>query len=1012
MSNDDITQLLVETAESPIIHKAPPVDVVPINDETVFGKLNGNEAETMESIEGFMKHIHEQGNFFQQSSKRTHDSNFTYKDSIKKVNENVPSTSKEETLKDVCKSPKKTGPKSKIDPTSRKSTILLPSPSFENALSSVVTKVYKIPKLSKPNVSSKAVSPVLEISKNKKVEPRARSKRRISSSSTNSSKLDEPTEKKLKPKKRNVVLDSEASREDKKVVKSPVKSKIVNIKAKESNSIAKSVDKDVKRKKKHGDKLKTLVGKLPDSVTDVPETSELILSLENLVGKNGLKKMKSIFVNSTDAIIKTTTSTNVEETVELAVLESSSTVEKQKPSVEKTAKRTLPNLENNKSVKKQKMIEEICNNAIKEEKKISPKNKYKKKNELERLNADIDNMFIRDAVMKANGKRACTMKTNDEISLSNNENMSQIKRCSVVLHRLELNMEDNSYNIHNFPLQNISANVTVVKALDSAKSSIELVTDKVVVAKKPKLKKKTKKNKPRTPWTRLACKKLELRDEEWEDVEDDQEGSKSSSPVVVMEQNVAVTAENIKNVADTAENIKNVNELVDKVVTESTTNIEPDITKQVQVSISNSTEIATSSISTNKVKDTHSISACKLFIIPFKKVFNLSYSILNCGTVYKCSCGDCKFQTLIKTAFIGHLNENHKSVPWNGYCDICHKIEQIEKEGELEKLFIVDEYIHMFKKHISHEPPVTTGEILQNAGNSKDKLGFVNSPTFMPKITVGTSSYINNTKKIGGSIVGKMIPMVKVPMNYIMTTNQKTETKVSGPKEKSVENCVPTPKPALIPMTIRPTVIKAPASTSWTQTVINAPKELSPTIIHVKPVPENMTYVIYDNKSNETLRPWLSAHPVLKSRQLCKEMLSEICLVAKFKCMATTCSYYTNDEKYFRKHLKAHSQFQPTDKSNFSMCAYCPFLGSGIDSLVVHIKSVHKYDRFQCPYCFYRTVVDFNVLTHMDLFHKMKPKSIIECNLTQVKNYVTELETIKKTRANYVPPIVCVCKYK
>ena len=67
LSNDDITQLLVETAESTTMQPATPVEIIPKDNVVGFGKLNCNEAETMESIEGFMKHIHGQGNYFWKS---------------------------------------------------------------------------------------------------------------------------------------------------------------------------------------------------------------------------------------------------------------------------------------------------------------------------------------------------------------------------------------------------------------------------------------------------------------------------------------------------------------------------------------------------------------------------------------------------------------------------------------------------------------------------------------------------------------------------------------------------------------------------------------------------------------------------------------------------------------------------------------------------------------------------------------------------------------------------------
>lgn len=77
LSNEDITQLLVETSAKPVQVQQSPVTT---HNAIVSGKSNCNEAETIESIEGFMQHILGRGNyFFEKVGKRTLDINILFK---------------------------------------------------------------------------------------------------------------------------------------------------------------------------------------------------------------------------------------------------------------------------------------------------------------------------------------------------------------------------------------------------------------------------------------------------------------------------------------------------------------------------------------------------------------------------------------------------------------------------------------------------------------------------------------------------------------------------------------------------------------------------------------------------------------------------------------------------------------------------------------------------------------------------------------------------------------------
>ena len=161
----------------------------------------------------------------------------------------------------------------------------------------------------------------------------------------------------------------------------------------------------------------------------------------------------------------------------------------------------------------------------------------------------------------------------------------------------------------------------------------------------------------------------------------------------------------------------------------------------------------------------------------------------------------------------------------------------------------------------------------------------------------------------------------------------------------------------------------------------------------------------------EILRPWLGVRTKknLSSIQVLKTPLA---LTALFKCLAENCCFFTADFEIFHSHLLIHTKFTQKDKNNYMGCAYCKIDLSDhqpID-LVMHIQHEHCFDKFMCNYCFYRSCTDFNVLSHQNKFHKMKPRTILKIDSSAIRNQNEELELIKKSCVKNVPKIVCVCK--
>lgn len=176
----------------------------------------------------------------------------------------------------------------------------------------------------------------------------------------------------------------------------------------------------------------------------------------------------------------------------------------------------------------------------------------------------------------------------------------------------------------------------------------------------------------------------------------------------------------------------------------------------------------------------------------------------------------------------------------------------------------------------------------------------------------------------------------------------------------------------------------------------------------------NTSNVVQSGNAIAVLNPILEVQPT-KSQLACSKMLSnKNCLAALYKCMASTCSFFTCDKQLFNQHLARHATSQPEDRRNFMMCPYCnrEFEKDPLNFLAEHIESVHGSDCFQCSYCFFRAFNDFHVFVqHQDSFHKVLPRSVIECEPALPHQAATEMTKIRRSIPNFVPLLTCPCKY-
>lgn len=453
-----------------------------------------------------------------------------------------------------------------------------------------------------------------------------------------------------------------------------------------------------------------------------------------------------------------------------------------------------------------------------------------------------------------------------------------------------------------------------------------------------------------------------------------------------------------------------------------------------------------------------------------KNICNISFTKCRSGAIYKCAVNGCRFHTLQDHSFVKHLDTRHRDVTWNGYCNLCLKTVLPTKIGHL----LFNEFLHMMSCHmqveqseeevvlaVEHnpEPPrqpsapdvnlelmkgidAILGELLpsdSDAGAEKAKesppMKEVKAPSSLPK--AATTIPNNNKVVISKNIVGRIIPLSQIPgikltMSPSVLENMK-KGQINFKKPVAVKAPMEAPVESPTGQKIVKYVIQKPKDDNSQVAVVQKPAEIMQAPI-IKPPKQqlfapliaqsNISNVTVDKapptesnsdsiflRYHEALRPWLSKK-TKKSLQAANQMMSPYALTANYKCLGASCCFYTSDVNLFLKHLMFHLKFTLTDKKNFMSCAYCAYeCGGSPEDLVGHIRKEHAYDNFQCNYCFYRSCVDFNVMTHQNNFHKMKPRTILQLEPKEVRNYSEELEIVRRKRGDFVPPIICVCKF-
>lgn len=352
------------------------------------------------------------------------------------------------------------------------------------------------------------------------------------------------------------------------------------------------------------------------------------------------------------------------------------------------------------------------------------------------------------------------------------------------------------------------------------------------------------------------------------------------------------------------------------------------------------------------------ISVSDIVSLEHVNVQNIGLALCTDGILFICEVSDCKFKAFERDDFILHLVRNHQSVKWNGYCNKCLK--KVSNHTSL-----LDEFEHL-KCHV---------KMVQQKAVENSKL-----------LTVGSTPEI--PQRLNDSSVPKKIPTVPSSIPSATTTTQPPAVELKTPVITSVKS-----------------LLQFGDIQHVNAKVVSKIREMTP-MIQIPKAP------LFDPLvSLEQLRPWLKeSDKLVKTFDNCEELKKDIGLFALFKCMGTRCTYFTADKNIFLQHLTCHEKTCPEDSNQFCACSYCSYVGPDMNDLADHVIEAHKHDTFQCGYCFYRSCVDINVVTHQDEHHNIKPKKVLDCELIKIDERNIS-ETVRLIRKSVVPAMICVCEY-
>lgn len=145
-----------------------------------------------------------------------------------------------------------------------------------------------------------------------------------------------------------------------------------------------------------------------------------------------------------------------------------------------------------------------------------------------------------------------------------------------------------------------------------------------------------------------------------------------------------------------------------------------------------------------------------------------------------------------------------------------------------------------------------------------------------------------------------------------------------------------------------------------------------------------------------------------KVKSTLSAMLHKEKLIATYKCMDERCSFTSTSSKFFTKHLGYHVSSLAPSQFLF-LCPYCVFEGSSIDELIKHYEQ-HSNEKFQCAYCFFRSVSDCACWNHVMTHHTRKPMLVYECPLKEAEHDEKVKSRQRNGREENVSQLKCSSK--
>ncbi|CAG9807118.1 unnamed protein product [Chironomus riparius] len=158
--------------------------------------------------------------------------------------------------------------------------------------------------------------------------------------------------------------------------------------------------------------------------------------------------------------------------------------------------------------------------------------------------------------------------------------------------------------------------------------------------------------------------------------------------------------------------------------------------------------------------------------------------------------------------------------------------------------------------------------------------------------------------------------------------------------------------------------------------------------------------------SIKDLYPWINQSVtsiMFKTKPSIDILLNEYSLFSTYKCMNEFCNFFTTDFEEFKTHAKSHDSIN-------NYCSYClKNFDKSID-LCNHLDISHKFDRFQCNKCMFRSCQKGYVDVHQRVHHADKEncevfKSPVQKLLKSDRSKC--LPALNKNREKFVMPYRC-----